>query len=369
MTQFETEIRQLIESNKNSVVTVASSFAHISEENRASAATFDEFSYNGESYINIGTGIIFDESGYVLTRSSVVLGAESNIVQLATGEELPATFTGHDPETGFAIIKINYNGLTPSKLGNSSNVTAGSLGLILGNSMGVHLSVLFGMVNGIRPDGMIQLSVSLNPGNNGSPLFNIKGKVIGLVAGSIDVQESFSLSSFSQDLHSTSLVYPINWIKKIANDLIQFGYVRKGWLGVVGYHDGWKPKIREIIKNSPAQQAGLVEGDIIAKFASKDVYSMAELVRLVELTPPGQIVTLEYMRSGEIMQANVKIGEKAQSKLSSRASLTEVVAPYNNYQNKDAVLTKLIQASHWYEQRILKLEEELQKLRKKIDSN
>jgi len=130
-----------------------------------------------------------------------------------------------------------------------------------------------------------------------------------LVAGQMSPRENLTGSFLDSDLHATILAYPINWIKKIAEDIIQHGYVRHGWLGVIGEPEGWKAKIKEIKKNSPAQQAGLVEGDVVVKFSDKNVNSISELARLVKYTPPGETVPLEYLRGEQTMYSNVKIGE------------------------------------------------------------
>ena len=309
---LEKDIAKLIDSSKISVVTVASRFSHeISLETESGILSFlkSEAPKQSLSYINIGSGIVFDESGHILTRSSIVAGAESNLVTFSNGEESPAIFVGHDPETGFAVLKVQTEYLTPARLGDSNNIVPGAWNLMIGNSLGVYPSVVFGSINGIRNDGMIQISANLNPGNNGSPILNTKGEVVGLVAGQMSTRENLTDSFLDSDLHATILAYPINWIKKIAEDIIQHGYVRHGWLGVIGEPEGWKAKIREIKKNSPAQQAGLVEGDVVVKFSDKNVNSISELARLVKYTPPGETVPVEYLRGEQTMYSNVKIGE------------------------------------------------------------
>ncbi len=311
---IENEIHKLIDSSKVSVVTIASRFSqeiYVKKESGILSFFKNEVQKQALSYINIGTGIILDKSGHILTRSSIVWGAESNTVTLANGKEVSADFIGHDPETGFAVIKQSGNeNLKPAKLGKMDEINPGSLIVMIGNSLGVFPSIDFGVINGIRNDGIIQISANLIPGNNGSPIFNFSGEVVGLVAGRLNVQNNLPTLINDHQYTETTLAYPINWIKRIAEDIIEFGHIRKGWLGVVGSYDGHQPKIRQIKENSPAKKAGLIEGDVIVKYSNRAVKDMTELVHLVEMTTPGQIVTIEFNRVGQMLQTEIEIGEK-----------------------------------------------------------
>lgn len=371
---LENELKALINASKESIVTVTSNFSHeVSIEQESGIFSFfkTETQKRALSYVNVGSGVIFDESGYILTRSSIVLGAESNRVTLANGNEIAAEFIGHDPETGFAVLKVEGHNLKPAQFGNSDVIVAGSWNFMMGNSLGVYPSIVFGSVNGLRNDGMIQLSANLNPGNNGSPIINTKGEVIGLVAGHLSTAAGISESLGGVHYSSTTLAYPINWIKRIAEDIIEYGYVRKGWLGVVGYHDGSKPKIREIRNNSPAQKAGLVEGDVIVKFSYKEVESVSELARLVEYTSPGQKVPLEYMRGDQMLLTAVEVGEKkAVDSLrgavdASSDDLSFLANRFGQFEKPNYRLNS-IERSKLIEKRIDYLERELMKLKKLV---
>src|SRR3990172_3579457 len=200
--KFEQELQSLIESNKTSIVTVTSHFSHeISVEKQNGFLSFFKTDIQKKewSFINVGTGLIFDKDGHVITKSSIVIGSEINNVTFADGVVLTAKLIGHDPETGFAVIKLEPNeiNLIPVKLGKCEGIMPGSWNFILGNSLGVYPSVVFGSVNAIRSDGMIQLSANLNPGNNGSPIINLKGEIIGLVAGQLQTS-SETLVNFAE---------------------------------------------------------------------------------------------------------------------------------------------------------------------------
>lgn len=366
---IDKELHNLIDSCRTSIVTVSSQFSReiLIEKDSGILSFFKtEIEKKALPYTNIGTGIIFDDSGYILTRSSIVLGSERNTVTLADGTELPAELRGYDPETGFAVLKVDKEGLVAARLGNSDHIRLGSWNLIIGNSFGVYPSIVFGAINGIRDDGMLQISANLNPGNNGSPIISVDGKVIGLVAGLMNADDGLPESVSGYQFSSTTLAYPINWIRRIAEDIIQYGEVRKGWLGVVGYHEGKAAKIREIKNDSPAEKAGFREGDVIVKFANKRVNNISELARLVEYTNPGETVAVELVRNGKIMATAVEIGKrKGQSTNLDYNTLSE--APVIN----ENALTQ--GGTHKYplsliEKRIDVLEKELQRLKKLIEA-
>jgi len=364
LTSLEREIRTLIDSTKTSVVTVSAHFA--GEQRREKESGILSF-FKTESpqapvsYINIGTGIIFNEQGHILTRSSIILGAEFIKVIFASQEEVTADFVGYDPETGFAVIKVAHSGLQPARLGNSDAVVPGAWNLMIGNSLGVYPSITFGTINGVREDGMLQISADLNPGNNGNPIFDVRGDVIGLIAGRLNVFDDGSLLNGYARTHTTILAYPINRIKRVAEDIIAYGYVRKGWLGVMGYYDSSTPKIGEIKHNSPAENAGLSEGDVIVKFSLRDVRSISDLARLVERATPGESVPLEYLRSGKRYQTVVKIGEKkrkpsASAEQQGSRTLTTPI-PYPRHERNDFIVRRIEQIEH-----------ELQQLKKMVHS-
>lgn len=362
---LEREIRVLIDSSKSSVVTVSARFssdAPAKKDNGILSFFKTESPQAPVSFMNIGSGIIFNKDGYILTRSSIVVGAELISVRLSSGDDIKAEFVGQDPETGFAIIKVKHKSLKPAKLGNSDTVVPGDWNLLIGNSLGVYPSVTFGTVNGLRKDGMLQISADLNPGNNGNPIINSDGEVIGLIAGLLNTFDEFSLYRIDQKSHLTTLAYPINWIKRIADDIIQYGYLRKGWMGVVGYYDRWTPEIREIKQNSPAQKAGLTKGDIIVRFAAKQVKTIAELARLVEYSFPGEEVDLQYLRAGKLFDTTLKIGERKQPD-----------DPVRQFSNRAAVvgtpsLKDINERNLLIGRRIEQLEKELLQLKKMMNS-
>lgn len=358
---LEREIQALIDSTTHSVVTVSAHFSSEAQSQKESGLfSFfkSEKSQPPITYVNIGSGIVYERDGYILTRSSIVLGADRIRVTLFNGKEIPAEFVGYEPESGFAVIKIEYQPLQAAHLGNSDDIVPGSWNIMIGNSYGVYPSVTFGTVNGLRNDGMLQISADLYPGNNGNPVLNVDGEIIALIAGRLNTFDEMTVPAVGQQTNFATLAYPINWVKRIADDIINYGYVRKGWLGVVGYHDSWQPTIRKIKDNSPAKKAGLSEGDVIVKFSYKNVKSISELARLVEYTTPGETVNLEFLRDGKLHQANIRIGErKPVTDLAPRSSSGVV--------GKPAALS-VQERTLFIEHRIEQLEKELAHLKKMV---
>lgn len=374
--KLENEIIGFLDTSKVAVVTVTSSFSQEIVEQESSLLSLfkTELEPKKITYKNIGSGFIFDRQGHVITRSSIVLGSDENTVTLANGREYPATFVGHDAETGFAVLKIEAPDLRPARLGDSEAVAPGSWIVVIGNSLGVYPSVVFGAVSGLRRDGILQVSAILDPGNNGSPIFNTDGEVIGVVAARLNTTDGV-YESFNGRMSQTVLAFPINWVKSIAKGLIEHGYVRKGWLGIVAKQDGAELRVGKVVKGSPAERSGLAEGDIIVRFAGKAVTDLTELVRLVRYTAPDSLVTIEYLRDDSLKAAEVRVGEKvapyepvrrysAQPVTSSQEWLSrEVRSEWPNYQQGWIDETRLLK------NRIEILEKEIADLKKRMNAN
>lgn len=373
--RVEKELQALMASTKASIVTVTATFSReipIESEGTFLSLFRTERATQPVSYVNIGSGVILDEAGHILTRNSVVRGAGAILVTLSVGSEMVARLLSHDPETGFALLKVESEGLAAIHLGDSDEVLPGSLSLMVGNSLGVYPSIVLGAINAIRADGMIQLSAALTPGNNGSPIINLDGEVVGLVVGQVNTTVSGYESLPGFHVSPTILVYPSNRVRRIAADLIKYGRVRKGWLGVVGYHDGWKPKIRKIREDSPAQKAGLITGDVIVKFSGKEVGNIPQLAHLVEYSSPGETVAVEYQRSGQTMTTNVEIGEKAVRGSSDKEAFVWSQSSYvsNGFEEMNAQDPTIIalERHRLLEHRINELGRELDRLKKFLNS-
>jgi len=240
-----------------------------------------------------GSGFIFSSDGYIFTNAHVIQQAEKIKVQLIDGRETQADIIGRDADSDLAVIKIYEHNLSVSKLGESSNLRIGQYVIAIGNPFGYQHTVTAGVVSalgrslrsvtGRMIDNIIQTDAALNPGNSGGPLINTSAEVIGVNTATIMQAQGlcFSIS--------------INSAKDIANMLIREGRVRKAYLGVnmqdvnlhqrvINFHHLENKRgiyVMSIEKNSPAEKAGLKEGDVIVNFNGTMVNSGDELFRLL----------------------------------------------------------------------------------------
>lgn len=370
---LEDEFKALVDSSKNSIVTITSKFANeVQVEKESGILSFfkKETELREFRYVNVGTGIIYDRHGYIVTRSSIVLGAESNKVTFADSTEAVGRFVGYDPETGFAILRVDKENVVPARFTEVRSTSLGSWNFMIGNSLGVYPSIAFGVVNGIRDDGMLQLTIRLTPGNNGSPIINMAGEVIGLVVGHLNAPPAASAGASASAFGVATLAYPFNWVRRIADDIIEHGTVKKAWLGVVGSHEDPLPKISEIRSDSPAEKAGLIAGDVIVKFSYQKVKSIDQLMRMVEYSAPGETVPVEYLRGGRIMSTNVQLGTKSQE-----ATRAQVI-PFEQIRSTQAQTPSRAQPARGNVtnvhalllQRVAQLETEIRQLKQQLEA-
>ncbi|MBF2063086.1 MAG: trypsin-like peptidase domain-containing protein [Calothrix sp. C42_A2020_038] len=236
-----------------------------------------------------GSGFIFTPDGYILTNSHVVSGASKIEVTLSDGRNYGAQLIGDDPHTDLAVIRINAPNLTTARLGNSESLRVGQLAIAIGNPYGFQATVTSGVISAIGRsfrsrsgrliDNMIQTDAALNPGNSGGPLVTTHGEVIGINTAVI-------LSA-----QGLCFAVPINTAKIVIPALLRDGRVRRGYIGIGGqnvelprrlvlFHKLSKDRGILVIStepNSPAQKAGVQEGDVLVGFNSQPVGSVDEL--------------------------------------------------------------------------------------------
>ena len=265
----------------------------------------------------VGSGFIMSRDGYILTNNHVVENADQIKVKLADGKEYDGKVVGRDPKTDLALVKINgASDLLPLKLGNSDDLKVGSWVVAVGSPFGLEQTVTAGIVSakgrviGSGPyDNFIQTDASINPGNSGGPLVNMKGEVVGINTAIIASGQGIGFA------------IPINMAKEIATQLEEKGHVTRGWLGVsiqavtpeLAKSFGLKEKkgalVAEVIQGSPAEKAGIEQGDVIVEFDGKEVSNSKDLPVMVASTPVGKSVTVKVSRNGRIVDLRVKTGE------------------------------------------------------------
>jgi len=269
---------------------------------------------------SLGSGFIVKQEGewaYILTNNHVIDKATKIKVKLSDGSVFKAKVVGKDPKTDVALIKIKVGKkkVPTVELGDSDNIKVGEFVIAIGNPYGLNWTVTHGIVSakgrhglGLNPiENFIQTDAAINPGNSGGPLCDIHGRVIGINTAIV------------RNAQGLGFAVPINIAKKVMNDLLKYGKVIRGWLGV--YIEDVSPELAKkfgvkkgvlvtrVIKDSPAEKGGLKSGDIIVEFNGKPVKSVTDLQLKVINTKPGETVKLKVIRDGKFKTLTVKIGQ------------------------------------------------------------
>jgi serine protease Do len=269
---------------------------------------------------SLGSGVIVDTSGYILTNYHVIKGADEIKVKLYDKRVFDGTVIGFDAKTDIAVVKIKADGLRAIKWGDSDKLKVGETVISIGNPYGLNLTVTSGIVSatgranvGISDyEDFIQTDAAINPGNSGGPLVNVKGELVGI---------NTAIFSTTGGYQGIGFAIPSNMAKVVMDNLIKHKKVVRGWLGVtVQDIDTEMAKslqmkelkgavITDVHEGSPAEKAGLMRKDIIISFDGKEVEDSAHLRNLVVSTPPGKTVKLEIIRNGKVYSITTTIGE------------------------------------------------------------
>ena len=269
----------------------------------------------------IGTGMIINEGGYILTNNHVVAGATQIQVILSNESQYQAKVIGTDPKTDLAVIKVSTKEKLPYvTFGDSDKVQVGEWVVAIGHPRGLDQTVTQGIVSAKHRQGIsdpstyqdfLQTDAAINPGNSGGPLLNLDGQVIGVNA---------IIASQSGGSEGLGFAIPSNMALHIATSLMGTGKVQRGWLGIslqdISF-DKMKslkltsPKgahVMDVVKEGPAAKAGIKPGDVIMTLEGKAIADSGELRNLVAGTPVGKEVKLGIMRDGKMLTIAVKVG-------------------------------------------------------------
>ncbi len=267
-----------------------------------------------------GSGVIVDPAGVILTNNHVVEGGGKIMVRLQDGREFKAVDIKTDPSTDLAVLRIDGAGSLPAaKLGDSDSTQVGDWVLALGQPFGLQGTVTAGIISakgrglGIsNREDFIQTDAAINPGNSGGPLVNLEGKVIGI---------NTAITTNSGTYQGVGFAIPIDLAKWVGKQLVETGSVRRAYLGVIiqpvtqPLADQFHVKVRqgvvvtEVRPDSPAAKAGLKTGDIVIRFAGKEVSGPRDLQSQVEQTKIGNTAPLMILRDGKQITLNVTTAE------------------------------------------------------------
>ena len=272
----------------------------------------------------LGSGVIIDKDGYIVTNAHVVKGADKIVVTLQDGREdgreFDAKVVGIDEKTDVALLKIQSPGdLAVATLGDSDALHVGDWVVAIGNPFGLSETVTAGIVSakgrviGEGPyDDFIQTDASINPGNSGGPLLNLQGQVIGI---------NSAIYSQSGGNIGIGFAIPINLVKSVVAQLKAHGKVVRGWLGVAiqditpdlaksfGLKQAEGALVSDVTPDSPAARAGLERGDIIVEYNGTHIEAAHQLPALVAGTEIGKTVPIKVLRNGESKTLSVTIAE------------------------------------------------------------
>jgi serine protease Do len=287
------------------------------------------FSINAlDQYLNpqaraSGSGVIISDDGYIVTNYHVIEEANSIEVVLNNNQRFYAKVVGQDPSTDLALLKVKARNLPFIKYGDSDGITTGEWVLAIGNPFNLESTVTAGIVsakarnigilgdkNNLQVESFIQTDAAVNPGNSGGALVNLKGELIGINSAIATATGGYSGYSFA---------IPVSLVKKIMDDLLEFGQVQRGLLGVqiVSVNadiaeDRNLPVMQGVFvsyvnKGSAAEVSGLENGDVITAIDNHEVYGTSEMQEWVARKRPGQTVQVKFLRNGEHKEVTVTL--------------------------------------------------------------
>jgi len=271
---------------------------------------------------SLGSGVIVSAEGYILTNNHVVASADDIVVSLADGRRVGAKIVGRDPETDLAVIKTDVTGLPAITLGQPDRVKVGDVVLAIGNPFGFGQTVTFGIVSALGRsqlgistfENFIQTDAAINPGNSGGALIDVNGHLVGLNTAIFSGAKGGNLG--------IGFAIPVSLARQVMEGIIANGSVTRGWIGVEA-HDLTRELaesfqvnttrgalIAGVLRNGPADAAGVRTGDILVAVEGKPVVDSSSMLNLVAALAPGHKATLTVVRNRTELRYSVVVGRR-----------------------------------------------------------
>jgi len=274
---------------------------------------------------SLGSGVIMRDDGYILTNNHVIEGEDVAVqVLLSDGRSAAARLVGRDRATDLAALRIEMDDLSAIEIADSDRLSVGDVVLAIGNPLGFGSSVTQGIVSGLGRFGMtpgtyegfIQTDAVIHPGNSGGALVDTSGALVGINSWIYTPTEGATAGSTGIGI---SLAIPSNLAEFVMNDLISYGRVIRGWLGVEveplpsGTADAPQPLlVRAVAPEGPAERAGLRAGDVITHFDDNPVSDLRLSMYEVSLLRPGDRLPITVERDGTVLELSAVIGARAE---------------------------------------------------------
>ncbi len=267
----------------------------------------------------VGSGVVLDDAGHIVTSAHAVAGADAVFVTRSDGKILRGAVLGGDDDADIAVIHVEGSDFKPARFGDSDALKVGQPVLAIGNPLGLSggPTVTSGVVSSLRRNlqlgtgnglRMIQTDAAVNPGNSGGPLVDLDGRVVGINTATIPYAEGISFA------------VPSNVVREVAKQIIEHGRVQRPWLGVVGYDVNRRVAgyyglaatrgvfVAEATPGGPAHAAGLEVGDVIVSIGKSDVGSVGDLVDALRSSKIADAVEVAVNRRGEIVRLRATLG-------------------------------------------------------------
>ena len=270
---------------------------------------------------SLGSGVIVNAEGFIVTNAHVVDAAAQIEVALSDGRRAPATVVGSDPDTDLAVIKADLGNLPAISIGDTSKVRVGDVVLAIGNPFGVGQTVTMGIVSALGRsqlgvsafENFVQTDAAINPGNSGGALIDIQGNLIGINT------VIFSRSGGSQGI---GFAIPAETVRQVMDQLIAYGKVVRGWLGVetqdltrtlaesFGIGPAGGALIAGVVRGGPAEEGGIRPGDVVVAIEGKPVGDSSALLNAVAALKPGSSAAVTLVRERKELKVTVKVGTR-----------------------------------------------------------
>jgi serine protease DegS len=268
----------------------------------------------------LGSGVIVDEAGHIVTNHHVIANADAIRVQLRDGRVAAAHIVGSDPDTDLAVLKIDLQHLPVAPLGRSDQLHVGDVVLAIGNPLGLSQTVTHGIVSavsrsqlGIAPlEDFIQTDAAINRGNSGGALVDSSGNLVGI---------NTAMVAKSLGVEGIGFAIPVNMVRGVMSDIIAHGRVIRGWMGIVpedlsdeqaqqlGLAQGGVV-VANLYVGSPAQEAGLRPGDLLTGIDGVTPASAQDALGHIALHKPGSLITLRGLRGRRPFELRARVGER-----------------------------------------------------------